>query len=246
MTHKSDRAGKSTRAMAKKRRLAALWIGLAGITALVVIYLLVETANWLGIGGAGILVLILLMRVIRAWTERRVERKLKEEKRAIRGAKAEEKIGELLAGLSEEYYVLHDVESPYGNIDHIVIGKTQGVFLIETKAHGGKVQMQGGTLLVNGKLPEKDFIAQALKNAYWLREKISAMVGLLPWVTPILVFTNAFVVPARPVKGVYIINKKYLVEMLQRAGRPGPVAAQIWEQREKIGGLVPVPDFRSL
>jgi hypothetical protein len=37
--------------------------------------------------------------------------------------------------------------------------------------------------------------------------------------TPILVFANAFVTVRGPVKGVVVINKKYLLETLQR-GRP--------------------------
>ena len=117
---------------------------------------------------------------------------------------------------------MHDIESPYGNIDHIVIGKNAGIFLLETKAHGGKVEVNGETLLVNGKLPEKDFIAQALRNSYWLRDEISQIVGDKPWITPILVFTNAFVPPTRPVKGVSIINKKYLLNFLQKPTDPTP------------------------
>ncbi|HSD85851.1 MAG TPA: hypothetical protein VLG46_18450 [Anaerolineae bacterium] len=35
-----------------------------------------------------------------------------------------------------------------------------GVFLIETKAHGGKVQVLNNRLLVKEKPPEKDFIVQ--------------------------------------------------------------------------------------
>jgi hypothetical protein len=43
--------------------------------------------------------------------------------------------------------------------------------VLETKAHGGRVTVKDGRLLVNGHDPEKDFIAQALHNTYWLREK---------------------------------------------------------------------------
>jgi hypothetical protein len=35
--------------------------------------------------------------------------------------------------------------------------------LIETKAHGGKVRVEGDIPLVNGKLPVEDFIAQNRK-----------------------------------------------------------------------------------
>lgn len=221
--------------MAKKRRQSALWIGVIGIVVLVIVYLIIQNSTALEIGGMGVLVLLILLRFLPDLIEGHVNRKLKEEKRAIRGAKAEEKVGELLEDLSEEYYVLNDVESPYGNIDHIVIGINNGVFLIETKAHGGKVEVQGETVLVNRKIPEKNYIAQTLKNSYWLRDEIGKVIGSKPWITPIIVFTNAFVPPTKPIKGVNIVNKKYLPNILQRVSKPNPINDQIWEHREEIG-----------
>jgi hypothetical protein len=228
-------AGKSTREMASQRRKSALWIAIIGIGILIVVALVVENAKALGIGGIGILALLVFMRIFGDFIEGQVNRKIKLEKRAIRGAKAEEKVGELLGELpDDEYYVLNDVESPYGNIDHIVIGKNCGIFLLETKAHGGKVETDGETLLVNGKLPEKDFVYQALQNSYWLRDKISEIVGSKPWITPVIVFTNAFVSPTKPIKGVYIVNTKYLLPLLRRTNKPNAVLAQIWKVKEKI------------
>jgi hypothetical protein len=239
MAGKTGRAGKSTREMAAKRRTSAIIVGLIGIAAIIVVSVLLQNAKILGIGGAGILVLLILIwYIIPDLVESQVDRKLKAEKRAIRGAKAEERIGGILEDLNEDYYVLHDIESPYGNIDHIVIGKYNGVFLIETKAHGGRVEVSDDTLLVNGKMPEKNFIAQALKNAYWLRDEINQVIGVKPWITPIVVFTNAFVSPTKLIKGVSIVNKKYLPVILQRQGRQNATNVQVWEQREKIGGIL--------
>jgi hypothetical protein len=231
----NKRAGKSTREMARKRRLSGIWIGLIGIGILIVIGVLFQYSNALGIGGGGLLVLLILLYVLPDFIKGGIDRNFKGEKRAIRGAKAEEKIGELLKDLPADYYVLNDIESPYGNIDHIVIGKNSGIFLIETKAHGGRVEVEGDNLLVNGKPPEKNFVAQALRNSYWLRDEVSKLIGSKPWITPVIVFTNAFVLPSKPIKGVSIINKKYLSNFLLRANRPTPVNAQIWELREKIG-----------
>lgn len=220
--------------MANKRRRSALWTGLIGVVFIVILYIFLQNSKVLGIGGIGILVLLFFIRIVPDLIEGRVDRKFKEEKRVIRGAKAEEKIGELLEDLSDDYYVLNDIESPYGNIDHIVIRKNAGIFLLETKAHGGKVEVDGGILLVNGKLPEKDFINQALKNSYWLRDEISQIIGAKPWITPIIVFINAFVPHTRPLKGVSIINKKYLLNVLYKANRPNAINARVWEQRGNI------------
>jgi hypothetical protein len=173
-------AGKSTREMARRRRRSAIWIGLFGILVILIIGFFLQNFKAIGIGGTGLLVLLFLLHILPDIIEGQVDTKLKEEKRAIRGAKAEEKIGELLSNLSDDYYVLNDILSPYGNIDHIVIIKNSGVFLIETKSHGGKVEVIGGTLLVNGKFPEKNFIAQALQNSYWLRDEIYQIIGLNP------------------------------------------------------------------
>jgi len=111
----------------------------------------------------------------------------------LSGAKGKEKIGSLLETLGEDYLVIYDIESPYGNIDHIVINKQSGVFLLETKAHGGRVSVKNGHLLVNGHDPEKDFIAQVLNNTYWLKEKTCNTINVEVWIIAVLVFTNAFV-----------------------------------------------------
>ncbi len=153
--------------------------------------------------------------------------------RAIRGAKGEEKIGSILDGLGEDYLIIHDIESPYGNIDHIVISKQSGVFLLETKAHGGRVSVNDGHLLVNGHNPEKDFIAQALNNTYWLKETIGNTINIQVWISPIVVFTNAFVERTAPIKGVTIINKRFLLNILQRSNAKSQNSA-IWESRDKI------------
>jgi hypothetical protein len=230
----NNRAGKSTRDMAKRRRKTYFLIGIIAIVVLGIFTLISGNAKVLNIGGGAILVLLVAVIVIRTVAENLVDRGIKSERRAIRGAKAEEKVGDILMQLSPDYLVLHDVRSPSGNIDHIVIGRNNGLFLIETKAHGGTVTTTGDTLLVNNKLPEKNFISQALQNTYWLRDEVAKIIGEQPWITPVIVFTNAFVTASRPVKGVTIVNRKFLLSLLQRVGKPNPVNARIWEMRARI------------
>jgi len=234
MPYQSNPAGKSTREMAKKRRGTALIIGLIGLVIILILGLLLQNTRVFGIGSGGILVLLVLLRIIPDIADSLVKRKLKDEKRAIRGAKAEETIGELLSKLSDEYLVLHDITSPYGNIDHIVFSKYAGIFLLETKSHGGRVEIINGILCANGKPPEKNFIAQTLKNTYWLKKTIEQITGKRVWISPVLVFTNAFVEPTRPVKGISIINKKYLLNILGKAAKQNLEMAGIWQVREKI------------
>src|ERR1700747_1759827 len=93
----------------------------------------------------------------------RIDQSVKEERRAVRGAKREELIGGMLEGLGDRFLVLHDLPCPYGNIDHLVISK-ETVFLIETKAHRGPVSVVNGEIRVNQRPPEKDFVAQVLRK----------------------------------------------------------------------------------
>ena len=81
--------------------------------------------------------------------------------------------------------------------------------------------------------PEKDFIAQALNNTYWLRDKIRSLVDVEIWIVPVIVFTNAFVERTAPVKGVRTINQKFLLDLLQTSTSNAQNLA-VWEKREKI------------
>jgi hypothetical protein len=205
--------------------------------AVLLILVLVSNSKALGLGGLSIISLLFLARLAMDYMEGKANRMIKEERRAIRGARAEEKVGSLLESLDDGYLVIHDVTSPYGNIDHIVIGKESGVFLIETKAHGGRASVADGRLLVNGHEPEKDFIAQTLKNTYWLRNELKNAFNVIVWITPVLVFTNAFVERAAPIKGVTIINRKFLSRLVQKPNLMVQNVA-VWENRERVQGTL--------
>ncbi len=48
-----------------------------------------------------------------------------------KGATGEATVGIVLENFPDEYRVIHDLTTPYGNIDHIVIGPS-GVYVIDT------------------------------------------------------------------------------------------------------------------
>jgi hypothetical protein len=233
MNNQQKRAGQSTREMAAKRHKKRIWFAIVSVVIVILIVLIALNPKFLKIGGFTSIGLLLVARVFMNYSDGKDRQLRKEEKRAVRGAKGEEKIGSILDSLGEEYLVLHDIESPYGNIDHVVITKQNGVFLIETKAHGGKVSVVEGRLLVNGHDPEKDFIAQCLHNTYWLRDKICDTTSVETWIVPVLVFTNASVERMTPIKGVTVVNKKYLVNILQKANNKKQNVT-VWENREQI------------
>jgi hypothetical protein len=210
MAFEKGTAGKSTRRLADKRYLSRVLITLIGLSAIALLLYLMPNIK----GLAGLVVIVIIMKIIMNMTDRELKSYERLERRASKGAKGEEKVGDILKQLPDDYAVFHDIESPHGNIDHVVLNKKNNVFLLETKSHHGEVLHNGKNLLINFKLPEKDFIGQILKNTFWLRDEISKEIGANVFIKPILVFTNAFVKIPDPVKNVSIINKKYLVETL--------------------------------
>jgi hypothetical protein len=229
-----NKAGASTRQMAQKRRRITYLILFGVLILIVSLALVYDNRKALGLGGGAALFIIFFIRILPDLIEKPINRRIKKVRRADRGAIAEEKIGDLLAGLGEDFLILHDVVCAYGNIDHVVISKNNGVFLLETKAHGGRVQILSDNLLVNGKPPEKDFIKQTLRNTYWLRDELEKVVGRKVWITPVIVFTNAFVPFGKPIKGIHVINKKFLPELLQKQARPSTELSAVWDVKERI------------
>jgi hypothetical protein len=96
------------------------------------------------------------------------------------------------------------------------------------------VEAQGDDLLLNGhKFEEKDIVNQSLNNSFWMKNMIEQKIGAKAWITPVLVFTNAFVVPGKPLHGVYYMNKKYLLQFLQEHRAPSPAGLKLWEMRKR-------------
>jgi hypothetical protein len=152
----------------------------------------------------------------------------KQERKAVRGAVAEEAIGHLLEQLPEPRAIFHDVGTGRGDIDHILLSPAHGVILIETKSHHGTVEVQNGALLINGRPPEKDFIAQTIRNTMWLRQRLKETTGLDVWIQPIIVFTNAFVREWKPVRNILLRNKKYLLKAIGETRAHPDIAAKLW------------------
>lgn len=235
---KDNVAGASTHRMADKRYIVMLVTGFVGLGICSMLIALVNNAKAIGMGGIGILVVLIAMKIVPELFMKRIDQKSKEVVRARKGAYAEERVDDLFAGLSEDYFIINDVDSKYGNIDHVIIKRDAGIFLIETKSHHGKISVIDKTLYLNGHLPEKDFIAQTLNNAYWLRDKIKELFEPNVWIYPIIVFTNAFVPFTPPVKGIHIVNVKFLISTMDKIRNNNALNDQLWEQREEIFELL--------
>jgi len=232
-------AGQSTRKMQERHYIRRMLIALA----ILVVGCLFFLTERIFLGNVykpailiGILVgLFLVLKIAMSFLERSGKKAKDIEGKAERGAIAEESIGELLDKLPEDNLILHDVQNKFGNIDHIIISRTKGVILVETKSHHGKITAEGDNLLINDKPPEKDFIKQTLNNCYWLKDWIKTNTGLEAWINCVIVFTNGYVSVRGKIKGVSVINAGYFYTYFERLPENGTAA--LWEKRNLLKGL---------
>ncbi len=124
------------------------------------------------------------------------------------------------------------------NIDHVAISRMSVIFLLETKSHRGTVTTIENEILVNRQPPEKDFVAQALKNSYWLRDETERLLKLKPWITPVVVFTKALVKFGEPVKGIRVSSRKILLQRLQAERGDTSSTSAIWANLERLVDLL--------
>ncbi len=87
---------------------------------------------------------------------------------------------------------IHDLATPFGNVDHVVTGPT-GVFLLDTKNWRGVISPDGkGELMVNGQPTERAQIRPFLGRMLGIRDKVRALApGLDPFYQAVFVFTSA-------------------------------------------------------
>jgi len=231
MGYRQNRPGDSARKIAE-----GIYLKRAGVTLLGMLGLLLCLKLLPMLPGAGIsalVVLIIVMKVIAGTVESKAKTYRREERKAERGARAEEAIDDVLGTLQGQHRVFHDVDTGHGDIDHILLSKEHGVFVIETKSHFGEVTVRNGALLINGQPSEKDFIAQVLRNTMWLKKRIRETTGLDPWIQPVIVFTRAFVREWKPVRGVLLRNQKHLVEAIEKTRTNPGIISRLWSLHEQ-------------
>lgn len=108
-----------------------------------------------------------------------------------KGATGEARIAWILEALPDEYQVIHDIPTPFGNIDHVVVGPA-GVFVIDAKNWKGIVTSDGrGELLLNGMPVQKPEARRLSRNIMSVKAKITAISGQNPYIHALLVFPSA-------------------------------------------------------
>jgi hypothetical protein len=242
-------AGRSARQLEERWQTRTKIIGLAAIgvifivSVLTVLYFLGNRTSMFQTGGLLLLsVSFLIMKAVERFAGREMDKLFRRERRAHRGALAEEKIGALLHGLAENYAVQHDVNTGHGNIDHLVFRRDGAVFLIETKSHSGWITRHDDELRRNGQSLEKDFIQQTLDNVAWLKKNLKARAGFEPWIHAAIVFSNAHVEKHLKLKNVDVFNAPYLTQWLERAHGNPRASVFLWPQVESLKHDLAAPD----
>lgn len=140
-------------------------------------------------------ILLLMLTLPLAW--RYVSKKIdtidKERLNFRKGFMGEAIVGFVLDNLPDEFRVIHDFSTPYGNIDHVVVGPT-GIFFIDTKNWRGIVTSDGkGELLWNGNPTKKPEIKNFSRRIMHIKEKLNVLSSLDPYIQGVFVFPSAYI-----------------------------------------------------
>lgn len=136
---------------------------------------------------------------------------LKRVERFFKGARGEEKVANILRELPEAYHVFNDFAVGRKHVDHVVVGPG-GVFAVETKFWRGKVTVEEGHVLLDGQLPDRSPLTQAIGEATLVRTAL-ARADWNGLVTPVLVFaSDSFEAHRANLKGAIVINSNELKE----------------------------------
>jgi len=138
------------------------------------------------------------------------------------GRDGERVVGQFLDfHVPDDATVFHDVPGTRGNIDHVVIC-SRGIYSIETKtrtkpAKGPAVVLvEEERLTVNGHIPDRDPVMQAMACADELRQILKDSTGKRFDVKPVVVFPGWFIEDKRKTRFPWILEPKALPAWIGR------------------------------
>jgi hypothetical protein len=135
---------------------------------------------------------VLIILGVGKWSLPKLDELEKKRVNMQRGANGEDLVAQALERFPGEFKVINDLTTPFGNLDHVVVGPT-GVFLLDTKNWRGVVSAGSqGELLCNGNPTDKPFVRQFVGRIMGIKERVNALApGLDPYFQAVFVFTSA-------------------------------------------------------
>jgi hypothetical protein len=92
-----------------------------------------------------------------------------------KGAVGEAVVALKLNDFPNDFWVIHDLRTDSGNLDHVVVGPT-GVYTIDTKNWKGIITADGaGEVLLNGKRPDKPAVRPIVGRTMGIRDAVIAL-----------------------------------------------------------------------
>lgn len=153
------------------------------------------------------------------WTNKKIKALETERLNFRKGAIGEAVTGYILEGLPNTYYVVNDLKTEFGNIDHVVIGPT-GVYAIDTKNWKGIVTAgENGEVLLNGDSKEAE-VKILISNIMNVKEKIKDRC-IINFIQGALVFPSARVEAKwGTTKAVYCMRDEKLYDYIVENKKP--------------------------
>ena len=108
------------------------------------------------------------------------------------GAASDRSVSSILGEFPDDFCVIKDLVTPFGSLDHVVVGPT-GVFLLDTMNWRGSVTAdRRGELLLNNQPTDKPYVHQFVCRVMGIKDKIKTLsAGAVPYFQPLFIFTCA-------------------------------------------------------
>lgn len=131
----------------------------------------------------------------------------------FKGARGEERVAAVLETLPSSWHVFHDFVAGGHHVDHVLVGPT-GVYAIETKNWRGRVTLEGGEMIVDGRLADRQPLVQTQRQADAVKAAIRKA-GLECEVVPVLCLaSDTFVERIRSVGRTTVLNASCAAEWI--------------------------------
>ena len=122
---------------------------------------------------------------------KRMDEYERERKAWRKGSLGEYAVAAELAALPSSFFVMNDLRTPFGSMDHLVVGPT-GIFAIETKNWRGVVTADGeGELLSNAMPTSQPVVNRFLRRITTVRDRMMGLTRRSLSIQGILVFPKA-------------------------------------------------------